>query len=671
MVGHVGARSERNEVAEAGSTEPGIHAFNVLFESVTCDMCNSTGVVTRPCGCGEWVPRPDEHVGRRRLLVAPLRELLEAEVRPTEPIDMGSALRVAGEFVEDLFAGVRALAGDGPESGPMEQAIRGLLDLRARAAAEPRKRPWLAMWDPYAAMLASLVDLARFELDVLEAPDPDDATSLQARAQTAIDEASRLVNIVSNRLSWWDAPSTVRLPDNLIEAADEAYSESQAADILDLDRWGLAHYQRITGKSAAPHGIGVGLLLFIGRADRALDEDRLYRIARRVYEALDPRRGRLSELLDDPEWRGLYLEAARTFYEARLSAEVELDALAGHRRMEVKAVLRVGAELTERVSRNLLGLLLAVRSSGTARRPGDYSTVLQQSSGAGWDDLTLGFDRAIRDAHAHVDYEVGEDFVVLGPGKPRPTRLPDDHLVDTVLSAVESSSAILAGIDVVLAELEHPAGLDHFMELPVEARVSAVIAAAGMRPERVVRKGARLEASGTAQPFAVVRPLSVVALIASSVTADITEVRLRLRRADAHLRVVAPLAPLRRFLASDGVEKEAAVVEFLAKARINGSPVFSQRHSRFMTAVFASRAMESSGSPVPAIETLVVLAERLGDRELLEAVRAFLVAARAREGGRPITSAESAAIRRLAAYVSPPGPWWDGSPRPPSGLAAA
>ncbi len=71
--------------------EGDLRTFSLVFEAVTCDDCDETVPVTRSCVCGAWTPRDDEHVTRRRMVVATLRPLLEAPVVPSAPIELASA----------------------------------------------------------------------------------------------------------------------------------------------------------------------------------------------------------------------------------------------------------------------------------------------------------------------------------------------------------------------------------------------------------------------------------------------------------------------------------------------------------------------------------------------------------------------------------------------------
>jgi len=630
--------------------------------------------VTRTCHCGAWLPRDDEHVARRRAAVGNLLlGRVVAPVVPSTPIDLGDALDALSPWIATLFEALDALGGRDADPSPVTSSVEALLELRSRAMAVPRLRPWLALWDPLRTVLDALAALARVELEAAIAPDPTTAQASEVVAQGYLDDAARGVRILNERLDSWGIETSIRLPHSLVAAASAVYDATGAENVVDLDGRGLPLYTRITGRAAAPAGVGVGLLLDLGHVDRALDEDRVYRVAATVYQRLDRHRQHLVALLDDPGWRADLLNARRVFYEAQLSTETLLRELAGERRLEVEAVLRLGSRLAERVSACLVGLVVAVDPVLSVGRTADYTTVHRAARQAALADLLMGFDERIRNADAHADFDVEDEHVVLGRNRTRAVRLPNDQLVDIVLAGVESSAAILAGLDCVLAELDHPSGRDRLLDLPLEPRLQILLAVSGVLTEQIELGRDRIEIHGTAMGSVSARPLSVIATISPYVPREFRRLRLHLKGRDATLVTDVSLGLLRRFLSGEGLAKETAFVEFLARASINGRVVFPRRHSRFMLATFAHRHLER---PLAAaggdLRTLVAVAQRLGDEELTESLTAFIAAKRAREGGPPAPRAARRAVERLATYLgTPPGPWNDGSPPSSSGLVPA
>lgn len=647
--------------AEAGESD--LRSFRLVFEAATCDDCGETVPVTSPCKCGAWVPRDDEHVARRRALVADVRPILDAPITPTTPIDFREVIDALSPWIAGLFDGLNQLGEDSADSSGVRAHLEALVALRAQIAANPRRRPWLALWDPLAALVAELADLAAAELNAAIAPDPEAAQAFEAIGQAHLDEAARQIEVVNARLDWWGLEGTIRLPDSAIAAASVAYGTTGAENLIDLDRRGMALYERITGRPVGPTGIGVGLLIDLGLVDRALDEARVYRVARLTYERLDLHRAGLTSLLDDPGWRSDLLNARRVFYEAQLAAETLLRELAGNRRLEAGAVLRLGAQMTERVSGTLLGLVLAADPASSRKRTAPYENVHAAANAAGLGDAMLGFDDRVRNADAHTDFDVGPDYVVLGRNRTKPEMVSDDEIVDIVLSSLESCAAIVAAIDCVINEEGHSAGQDRLADLPKSDMLSVLLAASGVHPGQLRFKSDRLEVSGAAYGDLGVNPLSVVAILTPYITTDIRRLVFRLKRRGGTMVADVVLEPLRRFQASDGLAKNLAFVEFLGRATLNGKPVFSRRHVRFMMTHYVHELLEA---PLDTVEEagplLAAGARRLKDHELAEALEAFVLLKRARAGGAPVSVATIRTYNRLGDYIgTPPGSWNDGS----------
>jgi hypothetical protein len=653
--------------------QPNLLSCRFVFESVTCDDCGHTGPVSRTCECGAWQAREDEHVARRRTAVSALIHRVDEPGVPSQPLEIQEALAVLGSWIDGLFNGLAIFGEKGGSAAALEESVDALLVVRDRAAAVPRRRPWLAVWDPLRETIDQLRLLAAVYLKASTESDPDVLPAAEAAGQDHLNAAAEAIRTLNDRMAWWGIETTIRLPNSIVTAVSAAYDATGAQNVVDLDVHGLKLYERITGRRDGPRGIGVGLLIDLGQVGRAFDERRVYEVAAEVYRRLDGHRDHLVTLLDDEGWRTDLLNARRVFYEAQLATETLLRELAGERRVEVEAVLHLGSRLTERVSACLVGLVVAADPSQRVKRTSDYSAMHQAARRLGLGDILLGFDDRIRNADAHADFDVEAEHVLLARNRSRSIRLHDDDLVDIVLSAVESSGAIFAGIDCVLAELDHPSVMDRFGDLPITDRIAILLAVTGVVPERIRMSTGRIEVNGQAHRAASVSPLSVVASLEPYMPTDIHTLHLRLLRKGATLFTKAPLQPLRRFRSGQGIAKEVSLVEFFAKTTINGRPVISHQHTRFLAAVYAHRYIDVPYSEAAAdLRLLVTLARRLDDSELVSCMLAFVEAKSAREGGPPAPKAAKAHLARLAGYLAkPPGPWNDGSPLGPGPLAPA
>lgn len=644
-------------------TEPDNTSFRLVFESVTCDECGETYPVTRACACGEWAPRDDGHVARRREAVGDLIHRVDSQVVPSTRIEFGDAIGVLSPWIEALFEALNRFGEPGSDAVAFRAEIERIVELRAQVAASGRKRPWLALWDPLALLVDELVQMGRTYIESSMAPDPESAQALEAVGQAHLDEAARQIRIVNARLDWWGLDRTIKLPDSLVAAASAAYDTTGAQNIVDLDRRGMALFQRITGKADGRTGVGVGLLLDLGLVDRAFDESRVFDIARRVYERVDQHRALFLALLDDPAWRADLLNARRLFYESQLTAETLLRRLEGDRRLEADAALRLGARMTERVSAAIVGLTVAADRTVALKRTADYTKVHEAARKAGLGEILLGFDDRIRNADAHADYEVGPDFVALGRNRSNPERVSDEDLADIVLASVESCAAIFAGIDCLIAEEKHAAGEDRLGDLAIEDLLAVLLAASGVHPGRIDFKSDRLEISGSTHGALTVNPLTVVAALGPSIPGGVRRLILRVRRKDGPVAVDVPMESLRRYQRGEGFAKDVAFVEFMGRTTINGRVVFSARHVRFLLTTYMGRYFEAPLEEAQAAGALLaVTARRLKEAELAEGFDAFQAMKRAQSGGPPAPAHLRSSFERLAKNIErPPGPWNDGS----------
>lgn len=647
---------------EVGS-EPDIRSFRMVFESVTCDECGTTVHVHRTCACGAWKPRQDEHVIKRRDALTGLYEQLSRPVEATESIDLDDAVVELSPWIADFFEALNIVGEPSGDAARARTQIETLVALRRRVAAVPRYRPSLALWDPLSVSLGHLAQMAATYLEAATSESPESAQPFESMAQSHLDDAAAAVRTLNDRLARWGGNRSIRLPDSLVGEASEAYQATNAHNLLDLDSRGQVLYARISGRIDPPPGIGLGLLLDIGHAGEALDEERLYMVAGGVYRRLSDRRERLLTLLADDGWRKDLLNARRVFYEARLSTETVLSGLSGERRMEVRAVLDLGARVTERVSATLIGLVVAAGSSRRVKRTADYTTIHQAARQAGFDDLLVGFDERVRKASAHEDYLVEEGHVLLLPGRGPAVRMADDALIDIVLAGLESAAAIFAGLDCVLAELEHPSAADRLGDLTVQDRVKIMMAVCGIHPTEVAVGAHHLAIAGTAMASVSLRPLSIFASIVSYLPPELSAARLRLKRTTGSITAEVELEPLRRFLTAEGIQKDIAFLEFLAGATIDNRPVFPRAHTRFMAATLAHRHLET---PLAAARNdlgeLAAFARRTRDIGLAESLDAFIAMRAANEGGPPAGPLVRRRLARLVTYgTTPPGAWNDGS----------
>lgn len=83
--------------------------------------------------------------------MADVRALLDARAVPSSPIDLGEVIDTLTTWIAGLFEGMNRLGEDAADASAVRAHVEVLVALRARVAANPRRRPWLALWGPVAA----------------------------------------------------------------------------------------------------------------------------------------------------------------------------------------------------------------------------------------------------------------------------------------------------------------------------------------------------------------------------------------------------------------------------------------------------------------------------------------------------------------------------------------
>ena len=563
----------------------GDQTFTLVFEQGTCDICNTTVHVTEACACGDHQPRPDVHVEARIVSARPLLARLSDPVVPSNPIEIREAVDELSGWIDELFAGLHVLGGDAADPGQLAPTVERIVVLRGRVAATPLLRPERALWDPLRATVDALAELAKRELEACMVAAPAQLPAAQDEAQAQLDAAAAAIHTLSTRLDYWGIDTPIALTDRLVAAASTAYARTGATDVLDLDRRGAELYERIAGPGRTPpSGVGTALLVDLGQADLAFDVDRVYRVASLVYERLDRNRARFTTLLDDPAWRGDLRHAREVFGDATVKVLTLVRAFEGERRQEAEAVIELGSKLTERVSQHLVGLVLAAGGS-KLKRTADWQAVHQGARHAGLADILLGFDDRIRNADAHVDFDVTAAEVKLGRNRAKPERLNDDELVDLVLAAVESTASIFAAIDCVIAERGHPAAADMLADWEPEDIVRILAAIAGLEATRVEIKKGVVDLAGTPVGSARVKPLTVAAMLGPTLPDDTRLVRVSVKGAGSAVRGETKYAALRRFQEASPATKEIAFLEYGAQATLNGRSLLGRDHIRKAAAV--------------------------------------------------------------------------------------
>jgi hypothetical protein len=664
---------------EQGHGEAIDHQLMLAYTPATCDKCGTTVAAAEACPCGSWQGALDPLVERRRAALAGLLEVLSEPVEDEHTVELQDALDLLSPWITEFFARLNTLLStEEGASEPLRAHLEELSRLRARMSAARPLRPWIALWRPLHQTANQISAMAERFLAAALAPTRDAARRDEQSAQAALDEAARSVLLVSERLSRWGMTWTVRLPDSAVQSARRAYEMTGAVDVLDLDARGGRAFARITGRAATTQGIGAALTLETAHVADAADEDRFWEGAAAAYRVLSASPDAFRQVMADTAWSEALATCRRDLYDVLVLTEVLLRGLRpGEQRMEIDAVLRLGARLTESVGRRLLGLLLSLSSPSRATKllKSDSGDIVKQARQGNLSGLTFGFDAAIRNADAHREYRVEADGVAFTSRTREYDCLSLDELADRVLGALESAVMITVVLDCAMVEggFRLP---DLPSDMPLDDRVTILMAIGGVTDAMVTQKGETLVLRGRAAGEVPPTPLILIAFLEPHLPPDVTTVRLAIEgRQGGRLTARGPLSPFRREPA-EGAGRDAAVVETLAKWKVNGRPVASQAWVRRWAAICAAQLADADLDVAePRLHAMAAAATRIGDRELREALDAFLAIKRARTTGASAPAIARQRNLRLVGWLqSPAQDLNDGSNRSttlPPGLTPA
>jgi hypothetical protein len=645
------------------------------FSIVRCE-CGEERLAGQRCdSCGCDPSETDADLDRRRALLAVIRETHEArgniadEPQQHQPVSLET---VWHELTESLGGLLSAFERSNDDS--IDEAAERLLIslstvelLRLRVSDTPRRRPTLVVWKAVERVLALEAQLADRYLSAIVAPTPADAEEAAADAQLLLDEAAAIAGRFSDVVDARFAVDEADLGDeygDVIAGARAAFSLANATNLVDFEAKGVELWERITGSSECPVGFGIRLQMLNLIVESSFDEDRFWQSAQHVYRSLGAALEPFALLVQDESWQRDFAAVAREARDAGIEAAA-IGIIGANRRRDLRAGIRLGAVVSERLGPPLVATLLAVkrRSAYARERSKDVRTLLQEGRNAGLGELLQGIDLALRDADAHGAFEIREGGVAFSGTRREYDFLGDEELLDRVLLGFESVFAFYIGIAAALpAAGFEPERLDLLLaEKPaMEDGVRVVLALNGWSDVVVERAGATLRIRGTRHAETAT---GVPASLLPVLDEDVEELVLQADGLGRARVARGPLEPFRRGAEQeDPAEKHAASIEALASWTIDGRAPIARSTLRKVVAVTALQAFDPEKSEEESLSTLrtcVALVDRLAargllrdrlDRRLQESVRAALALREHAAAGVSHTDAQRVAdaLTRLA-----------------------
>lgn len=628
--------------------------FQIRYGQMRCTRCDEVRVLGQPChSCGL---RPDEREidPNRGAVRRVAEEALSALRSGPRPATTSPDPIVVWDFIHDrTTAAMEAMAAafaDPTKSPSLRSAALALAQARSDIANAPRLRPWLGLWDAATDVVQRASDAVEAFLETQLQAVPIEAQRLAARAQAKLDEAADPAEPATAALVWAARIAEAdTVGDALVQMGLQLFEDAEATSLTELDRenWSLA--DRIAGSSRewAP-GVGVGVAQLRGDVVGRGNEERFWQEARRTFGIVTGCHDVVNIMSTQPwtdDLRHLLLRA----HDAAVGVRGML-ASAGHQRQEVDALLTATHSMIEGPAKYLLALVLACSTgqSYTDLRLLDASELIRRCSQAGLGGLLEGLEPTLRVAEAHDEFRVVGGRIHFTARTAGYGDLSVQELVDKVLAAEESITAILAGVYVGSQTVGVPGPSISVQDLGLEVLpvIETYMAMGGYPVTKASLENDRLSI-GTTSPVTS-RSLAQVSALLPFLPDEYGEVALR---DDSGTELRGPVSLLRE-AASTQDEFTKTLREWTAFRAwmIDGQPLVGPDQMRKLVAVTALQLTPSDLSLRDKVARLRALREVVADDvPLAESLSACITILREEGlGARPETSSM---ISRLVEYA--------------------
>jgi hypothetical protein len=632
----------------------GTFNMGVHFSIGTCDDCGAIHPASTRCVCGAPRDFDDELDRRRALVTAAMRDVIAADPTgtPGDPHGTGWYARIESWF-PSLFAACQHIAENREGPGTLNAVLVDLITVRADLAATPQWRPYLHVWANLNAALDTFETAADHYVVAITAPDVEAATTAAEDGQAAIDKFTVELDAFSTRINGWatvleEVEAGIGEYDLMLRIIELARSRNPDAGITEFDQSGQHLVERVTGGLTLP-SVGAQLLLVETLADVLLDPERLWRTAARTFRAVTFSASTLTEVASSPHWRSDYEKLTQELVD--LGVEVRRATFESPR-MAARNFVRIGHLLTERVGKYLLATVLAARGGRDyeALRSKDVGALLGEIAQADLDDLTFGWDKALRHGDAHGEFEAEDDGVRFTADKREYDFLTWDELGDRVLGAYESVVAVHAGLQCAL-EVVGVGATDAIetLDIPLEDRVRVALALVGWTDVTVEVTATSVAASGTAttHPEAPV----FVAAATAYLPENVTDATFAITADDGTTLWAGPLGPLRAFSAeTDPLTKVTWFLESMLRWTVDNEPVWPETKLRGMVAAHLVDQPDTPTDRIAALDPLMALARRIGDRDLYQTLSTLRGGYQSQRYGREPAKSFHRAVLQLVGY---------------------
>ncbi len=638
--------------------------ITLSFSQIECLRCHGARIRGIPCSTCGLLPderEVDPKKQARQRAAEQAAELLQSpkgEDGETEAtVDFADIWEELDSWVDTYMGAIADAAKGDPQ--PLLASIRSLKRITHDCQPNPRRRPWLGIWDAQATALHHLMRLVESHLAALGANTPIEAQRLSNAAHEALDDASHALNQFSEEMERYDEVQEAESPEEAsMILAQQVFSKSGATDISTLDAAGAGLYQRVIQREEnPPASYGLILQLTVAQVEALVDRERLIHVARQAFTRLETA-SRLIDVLQDDAWFSDFADTLTALHDAGTVYGGAMVA-ARNNRQAARSVLDFTHVLVERVAKRYIATLLMdpLGRPYSALRGRDAGGLLNTAAQHKFGDMLQGIDRALRIAKAHEEFQVnGENLTLTRAGQPEEMLTLDD-LLDRSLLGLESAIGIQLGIICAAAVNGIDSGrlfseeLATLLEFDEHSRVKIVLSLSGWSEIEITVDDELMTVKG--QAGQVPKPLPMVAAVMPHISTESRELQFEWTdRTGTRHELAGPAAPFRSWANASGeLDDQCFSLEAQARWTLDGVPTISSDEVQKFAAIMAGRAISKAlPEAVADIRRLLATAEDLDDAELVRALKACLAAKRSEALKLPLTPDEHASLRWVSEW---------------------
>jgi hypothetical protein len=628
--------------------------MSLRFATRKC-VCGGIRIAGQLCpDCGAR-PRPAEvdlELQRRQRVAAAYRaRSAELEGLPGSLLDLTTrAAGVVSPFLRALSNLSESLTDD-----PSELLRAGrVLDQLLADSSLPQLRPWRRAGRVVHHAVEELHGSLNRFVDAFSADTLLSAQAIQADAQARLDAAAAMADDLALAIRDVDqilnAPAG-RVLEALASRVRDLLLAEEPRSILDVDHAWKERVRAIVGPDEPLEGgVGLAVLWSTAFAEVLFDYDEYLMAASGTYELL--RSDGFEALTMDTGWLANQERAVQVIVDAGVALDAVL-AAARHDAAAVRAMLAFAQDLAEGPAKHVLATLLTIvkrKSYETYMgcKLGVLMDAASKSSELG--PLVSGMNPVLRNASAHLDFDVQDDCIVLSPGSDQVV-LTADEFADVLLELAQVVHALSTAVQLRLLQrglvASHgvPAGLD-----PTDL-VTVLLASAGLREVRVDIKGATLTIVGAGE---LVAPMTSVAALSPALPPEVDQVRLEWVSDVVHtLEVRMDLFRDYAVALEDGAEKCERFMVLCANSRFDGQSVLRHDALRALIGVEAGKAISLPlAEAIARLRTLRQLAQSCNDPDAASVLTLVTRATRLRATGGHAEPEVPAALEAIVSWAS-------------------